>query len=106
MGNGGTARGFTVGRVRAEQLFEQFIKDYRGNNRPTFRIRVWERPRIEQLLGKHPDVRSKFFPEEPTEASSKEPRSVDDPIIMSRPEGQPLRDIEELQEKTDTALRQ
>lgn len=84
----------------------KWLETYDRKRSKSFRIKYWERPTLERLLGEHADVRNRFFPEGPTEASSKEPRSVDDPIIMSRPEGQLLRDIEEMQEKADTALRE
>lgn len=42
---------------------KQYIEDYERTNKPSFRIRVWERPRIERLLSRYPDLLRRYFRE-------------------------------------------
>lgn len=51
---------------------KDYLADYEQNNRPPFRIRYWERPRLTALASERPDVLSQFFtsstPFEPSHA--------------------------------------
>jgi len=93
---------------------KRWIDEFQREQRPVFRMKCWERPKLERLIGKYPVLQERFFPQhlfkaksEPVDPIAALNDALRDPLATARPTptGSLLREIDRLRRDVDKAIR-